>query len=273
MRSVLPERFKHLTSLQALRLFGPRVPRYCALWPRWLLFRVANRGLLRTDVSAAGSREPGAREVQEALGRKEQVIRALLALSRGGRFLEIGIGEFPILERIRLIVANRISYTACDFRDVCKAHQLELKLAGIDLSGVRFACNIVGTYAWTLFEMLERGETFDLIYLDGHHTFYVDLPAFALAHHLLRPGGYIVVDDIQWTLMLLKRNMVRRFTTWCFYKNMYDFSDYTPVQAAEPHLKRIAEKLLLGLNGYSLAREYSGEWWWVLRKPLQVSGA
>jgi predicted O-methyltransferase YrrM len=214
--------------------------------------------------------EPGEPQLQEALHRKERVIQALLTEHTRGRFLEIGIGAFPVLERMRLIVANAISYTGCDFQRVCEAHRLELTMMGLDLSRIRFACNKVGTYAWTLFEMLERGERFDFIYLDGHHTFYVDLPAFQLAHQLLEPGGHIMVDDIQWTLLLLKRNMARRFSTWCYYKDMYDFADYTPAQAAQPHLKKIAEGFLVGAFQYRLSDEHSTEWWWVLRKPLRT---
>jgi len=211
--------------------------------------------------------EPVQGELNRVLARKEEVLQSLLKLSEGGRILEVGIGEFPELHRMELILANRIQYTGCDFQRVCEAHQLQLKLAGFDVSRIKFASNAVGTYAWTLFDMLVDREMFDLIYLDGHHTFYVDLPAFTLVHHLLRPGGYIMVDDIQWTLMFLKRNMVRRFTTWCYYKDMYSFSDYTLAQLSEPHLKKITEALLLARNGYSLVRDFSTQWWWVLRKP------
>jgi len=223
-----------------------------------------NRNLLGNS----STHEPEGAEVQEILKRKEQVVQGLLLEHKGGRFLEIGIGEFPVLPRLKLIIANGISYTGCDFQAVCESHALQMKVAGIDVSRITFAGNSVGTYAWTLFEMLERGERYDCIYLDGHHTFYVDLPALELAHLLLRPGGQIMVDDIQWTLSLLKRNMARRFTTWCFYRDMYDFSSYTRGQAVEPHLKRIVQKLLVDEYRYERENELSSEWWWVLRKPM-----
>lgn len=41
---------------------------------------------------------------------------------------------------------------------------------------------------------------FDLVYLDGAHTWSVDGFAFLLAEQLLAPGGVIVFDDLHWSL-------------------------------------------------------------------------
>ncbi len=40
---------------------------------------------------------------------------------------------------------------------------------------------------------------FDLIYIDGAHTWNVDGFAFLLAEQLLAPGGLIVFDDLRWS--------------------------------------------------------------------------
>ena len=40
---------------------------------------------------------------------------------------------------------------------------------------------------------------FDFVYLDGAHNWFVDGLAFFLADRLLRPGGWIILDDIDWT--------------------------------------------------------------------------
>src|SRR4029078_12111045 len=96
---------------------------------------------------------------------------------------------------------------ACDFAAVCDHHRAEFQAAGVDLSKVRFLSNRVGTYAWPLTELVRTGEQFDVIYLDGHHTFYVDLPALLLADLLLKPGGFMLLDDIVWTLNFMKRQL------------------------------------------------------------------
>lgn len=57
------------------------------------------------------------------------------------------------------------------------------------------------SYNWRLMRMLEADPTprFDLCYLDGAHDWFVDGLAFFLVDRLLRPGGWIVFDDLEWT--------------------------------------------------------------------------
>lgn len=57
------------------------------------------------------------------------------------------------------------------------------------------------SYIWRLMKMLEESPEprFDLCYIDGAHSWAVDGFAFFLADRLLRPGGWIVFDDLRWT--------------------------------------------------------------------------
>jgi predicted O-methyltransferase YrrM len=57
------------------------------------------------------------------------------------------------------------------------------------------------SYTWRLMRMLEEDPTprFDFCYLDGAHDWFVDGFAFFLVDRLLRPGGWIVFDDLNWT--------------------------------------------------------------------------
>lgn len=246
--------------LRTLALALKRVRRYAAM-PLWYLCQ-------RTSIhgSATGS-SSDLEQAGRVLQQKEEFLRVLLMQNKGKKFLEIGIGEFPNVERIRLMNDNNIGYTACDFTTVCDKHREELLLKGVDLHNLRFAGNRVGSYSWTLFEMLSRNERFDLVYLDGHHTFYVDLPAFVLAHQLLEPGGYFVIDDIQWTLEFLKETMSRSYDDWRFYKDIYNFAEYETEQQKMPHMKMIVEQILLKELGYRKVEEYSIPEWWVLQKP------
>jgi predicted O-methyltransferase YrrM len=57
------------------------------------------------------------------------------------------------------------------------------------------------SYTWRLMKMLEEDPTprFDFCYLDGAHDWFVDGFAFFLVDRLLRPGGWIIFDDLDWT--------------------------------------------------------------------------
>lgn len=57
------------------------------------------------------------------------------------------------------------------------------------------------SYTWRLMKFLEQEPrpTFDLCYLDGAHNWFVDGFAFYLVHLLLKPGGWIIFDDLDWT--------------------------------------------------------------------------
>lgn len=57
------------------------------------------------------------------------------------------------------------------------------------------------SYTWRLMKLLEEDDSprFDLCYIDGAHSWFVDGFAFFLVDRLLRPGGWIVFDDLDWT--------------------------------------------------------------------------
>ena len=57
------------------------------------------------------------------------------------------------------------------------------------------------SYNWRLMKLLEEDPTprFDFCYLDGAHDWFVDGFAFFLVDKLLRPGGWIIFDDLDWT--------------------------------------------------------------------------
>lgn len=57
------------------------------------------------------------------------------------------------------------------------------------------------SYTWRLMKMLEEDPRprFDFCYLDGAHTWAVDGFAFLLVDRLLKPGGWIIFDDLNWS--------------------------------------------------------------------------
>ena len=58
------------------------------------------------------------------------------------------------------------------------------------------------SFTWELGSMLEQTPRprFDFCYLDGGHTWDVTGFAFLLVDMMLRPGGIIVLDDLDWSI-------------------------------------------------------------------------
>ena len=57
------------------------------------------------------------------------------------------------------------------------------------------------SYIWWLMKMLEERPSprFDFCYIDGAHDWFADGFAFFLVDRLLKPGGLIIFDDLDWT--------------------------------------------------------------------------
>jgi predicted O-methyltransferase YrrM len=63
------------------------------------------------------------------------------------------------------------------------------------------------SYTWFLHDALRRQladgriePRYDFVFIDGAHTWDVDALAFSLVDRLLRPGGWILFDDLGWKL-------------------------------------------------------------------------
>jgi len=57
------------------------------------------------------------------------------------------------------------------------------------------------SYIWRLMKMLEEDPSprLDFCYIDGAHNWFTDGFAFFLVDRLLKPGGMIILDDLDWT--------------------------------------------------------------------------
>jgi len=63
------------------------------------------------------------------------------------------------------------------------------------------------SYNWWLMRQIEAASdehgncepAYDFVYLDGAHNFTVDGLAVVLLEKLLRPGGWLLMDDLEWT--------------------------------------------------------------------------
>ncbi len=121
----------------------------------------------------------------------------LLRQNPGYRFLEIGVGPTFRQERFRAINKLDIRYVGLDFEHVCTQRRADLVAAGIADRNITFLGNALGTYLFNLIRLARNRETFDIVYLDGSHSIYVDLAAAIAAVRMLKPGALFLFDGVR----------------------------------------------------------------------------
>lgn len=83
-----------------------------------------------------------------------------------------------------------------DFGHVCAQRRADLAKVRIADRNITFLGNSSGTYLFNLIRLARNRKTFDIVYLDGSHSIYVDLAAAIAAVRLLRPGALFLFDDV-----------------------------------------------------------------------------
>jgi predicted O-methyltransferase YrrM len=128
-----------------------------------------------------------------------------------------GVGTAYITRAVQALGSG--SVTAIDL-EAARQRQPDiyttLARAGLDPAAVEIYFE-PSCYTWRLMKFLETGRagTFDFIYLDGAHAWLPDGFAFLLGKRLLRPGGWILFDDLNWTFespTLERFDFVRRMS-------------------------------------------------------------
>ena len=78
----------------------------------------------------------------------------------------------------------------------------------------------------------------------------------------------MILDDIEWSLSFLKRNMARFFAEFALYEKAYDFKEYDLEQQNEKHVKMIAQEILINQFRYQHSEQTNDSGLWVLKKPI-----
>ena len=115
------------------------------------------------------------------------------------------------------------------------------------------------SYTWELGRMIRRDPrpSFDLCYFDGGHTWDPTGFGFFLVDMLLRPGGWIVFDDLDWTVEAsIAKDPERRGKA---------YEQFDEEERRTPAVRMVFETLVPHL-GYEERREARG--WGFARKPL-----
>lgn len=110
----------------------------------------------------------------------------------------------------------------------------------------------------TLLAMLDRSprERFDFCYFDAGHTWDVTGFAFLLVDRMLRPGAWVLFDDLDWTLgAFIARDP----------KGTERMSRYGPEELGMPQVRKVFEILVRDLGYTDMSEPRRG--WGLARKP------
>ncbi len=137
---------------------------------------------------------------------RAKVIRELILECSGRNLLEIGFYHGKSSAYLAAILEDRGGPGSLTTIDLARIRSLKPSI-GENLATVGLTHRVTPlftrrSYTWEMARMLKREPRpqFDFCYFDGGHTW--DLTGFGLllVDMLLRPGGIIVIDDLNWTI-------------------------------------------------------------------------
>jgi predicted O-methyltransferase YrrM len=118
------------------------------------------------------------------------------------------------------------------------------------------------SYTWEMGKMIrERSRPqFDLCYFDGEHTWDGTGFGFLLVDMLLRPGGWVIFDDLKWTVAAAVNDLTQAPRSW---------RACSEDERATPGVKMVFDLLVPHL-GYTHRRTAKNGWWGIAQKPADA---
>ncbi len=122
------------------------------------------------------------------------------------------------------------------------------------------------TYNWELLKLIGANTkdgvcqpVYDFCFIDGSHNFQIDCAAFFLADKLLKPGSYLLLDDLFWSY-----DSSASLKDTDFVKRMSEDERVTP------HMKKLFDFVIAQHPDYTDFR-VEGTWAWARKKPDATS--
>ena len=122
------------------------------------------------------------------------------------------------------------------------------------------------SYTWWLKEQVaERSDAdgnceprFDFVYLDGAKNWTIDGLAVVLVEKLLRPGGWLLMDDLGWTYA---QDPGREATDGIVHRELSE------AERTQPHLRAVFDLIVAQHPSFTELR-VQDEWWgWARKAP------
>jgi predicted O-methyltransferase YrrM len=134
------------------------------------------------------------------------------------------------------------------------------------LSVVEFVREDASSYTWWLRARLEErtdkdgntGPLYDFCYLDGAHHWTIDGLAVFLVERLLRPGGWLLLDDLDWSFGTK--------TQWADGE-IAPFFPMSPDELRVPHMRSVFDLLLKTHPAFTSFSDEDGRWGWAKKDP------
>ncbi len=142
----------------------------------------------------------------------------------------------------------------------------ETILARAGLAGRAEVVRAHSSYTWWLKEQVQaRSDAhgnceprFDFVYLDGAKNWTIDGLAVVLVEKLLRPGGWLLMDDLDWTYA---QDPHREATDGIVHRELSE------PERTEPHLRAVFELIVAQHPSFTQLR-VQDEWWgWARKAP------
>ena len=153
---------------------------------------------------------------------------------------EIGVGIGATTMEILKLLEKKDILILFDYTSVL--NRMKSTLHESNKNGVKIViCSnsncFYDSYSWKLLKMVIKKKElqidgyFDLVYLDGAHTYLIDSTATCALKELMKLNGRIVFDDYGWSMKLSPTNNLVKNTI----KNL----KYTVEQIQKPHIKMV----------------------------------
>ena len=190
--------------------------------------------------------------------------------TRPGRVLELGTAHgvsaayiFAALESNAC--GHLTTVDSSRFRREDPAPEEVLAAAGLS-SRVSFERSF-STYTWFLKEQIQQRSDasgnceplYDFCFLDGQKNWTVDGLAVFLIEKLLRPGGWLLMDDLGWTYSPRREG-------WHYWTDIGSLSE---PERTEPNMRAVFELIVKQHPAFTELR-IEDEWWgWARKQPGQ----
>jgi predicted O-methyltransferase YrrM len=122
------------------------------------------------------------------------------------------------------------------------------------------------SYTWWLKELIAaRSDAhgnvepcFDFVYLDGAKNWTIDGLAVVLVEKLLRPGGWLLMDDLEWTYA---QDPGREATDGIVHRELSE------AERTEPHLRAVFDLIVAQHPSFTELRRQDEWWGWARKAP------
>ena len=99
---------------------------------------------------------------------------------------------------------------------------------------------------------------FDFVYLDGAKNWTIDGLAVVLVEKLLRPGGWLLMDDLEWTYA---QDPGREATDGIVHRELSE------PERTEPHLRAVFDLIVAQHPSFTELRRQDEWWGWARKTP------